>query len=255
MSATFAAIWQRGGPAFEARHNLTAEQYQQTFDQMIGKGLRPVCVSAYTDNGAGRFAAIWDAGTSPAFEARHGLTPEQYQQTFDQLIGQGFRLTRVSGYMVDGQERYAAIWHKDGGPAFQARHGLSADQYQQTFDQLVGQGFRLTWVDGYEVDGHAKYAAIWESGDGPAFQARHGLSPDQYQQAFDQLVGQGLRLTCVSGYADGGQDRYAAIWAKDNGPDFAARHGLKAAQYQQAFDQLVGEGLGLVCVSGFESHG
>jgi hypothetical protein len=38
---------------------------------------------------------------------------------------------------------FAAIWQKDGGPAFQARHGLTGAQYQQAFDQLVGQGFRL----------------------------------------------------------------------------------------------------------------
>jgi triacylglycerol esterase/lipase EstA (alpha/beta hydrolase family) len=255
MAAKFAAIWQRGGPGFQARHNLTPDQYQQAFDELTGQGLRPVCVSAYTDNGANRFAAIWDTEPSTGFQARHGLTPTEYQQTFDQLAGQGFRLTRVSGYEVDGHEQYAAIWHKDGGPAFQARHGLDADQYQQAFDELTGQGFRLTWVDGYEVGGRAKYAGIWSSGEGPAFQARHGLDGDQYQQAFDELTGQGFRLTCVSGYSDDGEDRYAAIWAKDDGPAFAARHGLDATRYQQAFDQLVGEGLGLVCVSGFESHG
>ncbi len=46
---------------------------------------------------------------------------------------------------------FAAVWEKGGGPAFQARHNLTAAQYQQTFDQLVGQGFRLRAVSGYEV--------------------------------------------------------------------------------------------------------
>jgi Bacterial tandem repeat domain 1 len=35
-----------------------------------------------------------------------------------------------------------------------------------------------------------------------------------YQQAFDDLKGQGYRLVDVSGYSVGGQDRYAAIWSK-----------------------------------------
>ena len=48
---------------------------------------------------------------------------------------------------------FVAIWEQDGGPPFQARHGLTADEYQQTFDQLVGQGFRLTHVSGYSVGG------------------------------------------------------------------------------------------------------
>ena len=151
MPGIFAAVWEQdGGPAFEARHNLTADQYQQTFDQLVGQGFRLTCVSGYSLGGQERFAAVWAQDGGPAFEARHNLTADQYQQTFDQLVGQGFRLTCVSGYTVNGQERFAAIWEQDGGPAFQARHNLTADQYQQTFDQLVGQGFRLRWVDALE---------------------------------------------------------------------------------------------------------
>src|SRR5215208_2488493 len=32
--------------------------------------------------------------------------------------------------LVDTSSRFAAIWQADGGPAFQARHNLTADQYQ-----------------------------------------------------------------------------------------------------------------------------
>lgn len=49
--------------------------------------------------------------------------------------------------------RYAALWAKGPGPAWQARHGLTGAQYQQTFDQLVGQGYRPVDVSGYEVAG------------------------------------------------------------------------------------------------------
>jgi len=97
------------------------------------------------------FAAMWEKAGGPAFQARHNLTAAQYQQTFDELVGQGFRLKYVNGYTIGGEPRFAAIWEKDGGPAFQARHNLTAAQYQQTFDQLVGQGFRLRAVSGYDV--------------------------------------------------------------------------------------------------------
>jgi hypothetical protein len=45
------------------------------------------------------------------------------------------------------------------------------------------------------------YAAIWEQRQGPAWVARHGLTSAQYQQAFEDLVGQGFRLVQVSGYS------------------------------------------------------
>jgi hypothetical protein len=71
------------------------------------------------------------------------------QQGMTSAIVQATHLKLVSGFSVAGQERYAAIWEKSNGPEFVARHGLSAQAYQQEFDHWVGQGFRLRWVSGY----------------------------------------------------------------------------------------------------------
>jgi len=38
---------------------------------------------------------------------------------------------------------------------------IQAD-YQKTFDDLVKQGYRLTWVSAHEVGGTVHYEAIWE---------------------------------------------------------------------------------------------
>ncbi|MFN6462118.1 MAG: hypothetical protein RMZ41_009760 [Nostoc sp. DedVER02] len=202
-------------------------------------------------NGQNRYAAIWVKSGGSAWEARHGLTSDQYQATFDKLVGEGYRLVDVSGYDVNGQGRYAAIWVKSGGPAWQARHGLTSSQYQATFDKLVGEGYRLVHVSGYSVNGQGRYAAIWVKSDGPAWQARHGLTSSQYQATFDKLVGEGYRLVRVSGYDVNGQNRYAAIWEKSGGSAWQARHGLTSSQYQATFDKLVGEGYRLVDVSGY----
>jgi uncharacterized ParB-like nuclease family protein len=248
----YAAIFeQREGPAFVARHGLTSAQYQQTFDELVGQGFRPVDVSGYEVGGQDRYAAIFEQREGPAFVARYGLTSAQYQQTFDELVGQGFRPVDVSGYEVGGQDRYAAIFEQRPGPAFVARHGLTNAGYQAAFDQAVGQGFRLRKVSGYGVNGQDFYAAIWEADGGPSCVARHGLTNAGYQAAFDEFVGQGFRLRQVSGYNVGGEDRYAAIWEADGGPPFTARHGLDSDQYQQTFDQLVAQGFRLTDVSGY----
>ena len=127
-------------------------------------------------------------------------------------MGQGFRLVTVSGYVTGGAERYAALWEKKAGPAWEARHGLTAAQYQQTFDQLVAQGYRLKYVSGHAFGGQDRYAAIWVKEGGPAWAARHGLTGAQYQQVFDELTKQGYRLVHVSGHGAGNVARYAAIF-------------------------------------------
>jgi hypothetical protein len=172
---------------------------------LVGQqGFRLKLVDGYSVSGQDRYAAIWEKSSGPAFVARHGMTPQEYQQQFDQLVGQeGYCLTDVSGYEVGGQARFAAIWEKGPCPPFVARHGLTSQEYQQQFDQLVGQqGFRLKLVDGYKVGGQDFYATIWEkSPTDAAFVARHGLTAQEYQAQFDQLVGQqGFRLVWVDAY-------------------------------------------------------
>ncbi|MDP9849792.1 hypothetical protein [Streptosporangium lutulentum] len=68
----------------------------------------------------------------------------------------------------------------------------------------------------------AQYAAIWERSGGPAWVARHGLTSAQYQTEFDRLVGQGYRLTDVSGYGTGSA-RFAALWLKETTDDKVAQ--------------------------------
>ena len=251
LAEHYAAIWERvSGPAWVARHGMTSDGYQQEFDRLIAQGYRLKLVSGYSVDGQDRYTAIWERVSGPAWVARHGMTSDGYQQEFDRLIAQGYRLKLVSGYSVDGQDRYAAIWEKVSGPAWVARHGMTSDGYQQEFDRLIAQGYRLKLVSGYSVGEEDRYAAIWERASGPAWVARHGMTSDGYQQEFDRLIAQGYRLKLVSGYSVDGQDRYAAIWEKVSGPAWVARHGMTSEGYQQEFDRLVAQGYRLKLVSG-----
>jgi DNA-binding transcriptional regulator of glucitol operon len=202
--ARFNATWQlRGGPAWEARHGLNASHYQATFDSLVQQGYRLTCISGYAENGEARYAAIWELRDGPAWQARHGLNRAQYQQAFDEMAAKGYVLTQVCGYRVNVDVLFAAIWEKQEGVEWQARHGLTANAYQQTFDQQAAVGMRLACVSGYSDTGIARHAAIWRREPAGQWQARHGLDADGYQQVFDELRRHGLRPVMVSGYGDG----------------------------------------------------
>ena len=131
------------------------------------------------------------------------MSRAQYQQTFDQLLAQGFALVQVCGYRVNVDVLFAAIWEKQSGVAWEAHHGMTAGSYQKMFDKQLAAGRRLAWVSGYSDTGIARYAALWRQEASGAWQARHGLDAAGYQRAFDQLVAQGFRPVQVSGYGDG----------------------------------------------------
>lgn len=248
--ATRAAAW-------EARHRMTSASYQDTFDELVADEYRLTYVSGYTINNDPRFAALWEkTNDGVAWVARHGMTSSSYQSQFDDLVDQGYRLRQVNGYTVGGSARFAAIWDKSSGPAWEARHGLTASELQETFDDLVDQGYRLTHVSGYAQGNTALYAALWEKiEDGIAWMARSGMTAEGYQSRFDEYVSQGYRLVVVNGYVVDNVAYYAAIWDKSSGGAWVARHGLSSSQYQTKFDELVGEGYRLKSVSGYTLNG
>ena len=241
--------------AWVSHNGMTSEQYQELFDKYVKDGFRLTQVSGYTLRGCDRYAAIWVKRDGPAWVARHRMTSEEYQAAFDQYVREGFRLVDVSGYAREGVANYAAIWVKETGPEWVARHGLTSSEYQAAFDEYVARGFRLSLVSGYTVEGTDFYAAIWTRGGTGSWQARHRMSSAQYQAIFDQLVAQGYRLDDVSGYTVNGEASYAALWSQTPGPAFYARHGLTAAEYQQVFDQQLALGFRLQLVNGYEVNG
>ena len=174
-----------------------------------------------------------------------------FQDEFDKRVKDGYRLVEISGYSVNGQTQYAAIFDKSTGPAWTARHGMTSNEYQAWFSKLVSQGYRLRNIDGYAVGAEARYAAIFDKGTGPAWIARHGMTSDEYQKEFDARVHEGYRLRLVSGYAVANQARYAAIFEKATGPAWVSFHGMRAGSYQQQFDKFVSQGYRLDWVSGY----
>ncbi len=241
---------------FVARHGLNSGQYQSAFDQYVAQGYRLSSVDAYSTPSGVRYAAIWERRGGPAWVARHGMNAGAYQAAFNKYTGQSFRPLDISASAIGfGDGTFTALWGKSGGP-WVARHGLTSGQYQAAFDKLVGQGYRLTDVEGYTTQGGVvRYAAVWEKRKGPAWLARHGMTSSGYQAAFDKAVAQGHRLVHVDGYWTPAGVRYAAIWERRKGGPWVARHGLTSGQYQAAFNKYVAQGHKLVHVSGYWDGG
>ncbi|PVF93071.1 hypothetical protein CPB86DRAFT_790513 [Serendipita vermifera] len=134
-----------------------------------------------------------------------------------------------------------------------ARHRMTSDQYQSTFNDLTAQGYKPTYVSGYTIANSPRFAAIWQKPSGwvPAWVARHGLSSDEYQAAFNTYTSQGYRPILVNGYTVSGQDRYVAIWDKSTGGAWVARHRMTAWEYQNNFNTFTQQGYRLKHVSGY----
>lgn len=241
-----------------ARHNMTATTYQQEFNTWIGQGYRLTQISGYYSGGQDRFAAIWKKVTnSPAWQAKHGLNATEYQAIFNQLTSQGFRPVQVSVYPSGSTARYAAIFDKPNNtPSWVARHNLNAAKYQEEFDTWTSQGYYPVDIGAATVNGQSVHTVIFEKpANKPAWEARHNLSASQYQAEFDKWANQGYRLKKVCGYEINNQPAYAAIWEKSGSGYWFSYTGLNTQAYQDQFERMYYTGYYPVWVNGYTVNG
>jgi hypothetical protein len=238
-----------------AFYGLSSSDYQQYFDLHAANGYRLKKVSGYEVAGSARFAAVWEQVAGPAWVARHNMTSSSYQTYFNTYTAQGYRLQWVSGYTVGGITYYAAIWDKAPGGAWVAHHGMTSSSYQSLFNTYTSQGYRLKMVNGYNVNGVAQFAAIWEKTTSAAWVAHHNMTPSSYQSLFNTYTAQGYRLVHVSGYSVASVTYYAAIWDKSAGFAWVARHGMSSTSLQSYINSYINSGYKVSDVTGYSVNG
>ncbi|MGH8817361.1 MAG: hypothetical protein ACREX5_12285 [Achromobacter pestifer] len=147
----FAVLWDDSpAPAWRARHDMDAFEYQRAFDDNFRDGFRPVWLTVYPRNGAACYAAIWEQ-TQANWESRHDLSPAEYQAVMEERSAAGFRLVCGNGCATARGDLYAGIWEAAPGQQWAASLGLDQGQHQQEFDRRMAQGFRPRFVVSYQV--------------------------------------------------------------------------------------------------------
>ena len=228
---------------------------------------------------------------APAFHARHGITATEYQSDFNTFSQQGYRILSLSVY-GGSDPRYAVVWVKRAGPAWQACHGPDAAGYQAFFNEWTGKGYLPRIVTATGSGSSAVFAAVFEqaTASGPWF-ARHNIDRATFDQANKDAHNNGQILVSAAVYGTASNRTFAGVWMPDPGnvqwlvnlaanaadhqtffdgatqipmrpaivipsEDHAylsvfrddaigawdARHGLSGADYQQAFNQFTAKG-------------
>jgi Bacterial tandem repeat domain 1/Peptidase family M23 len=98
--------------SWQSKSQLSAAEYQKTFDDNAKAGRSLVYVNAYVHGGQAQYSAIWSSKPGGQYKARHGLSSSQYQNEFDANTGAGYVTRAVTAYDAGGSARYAAIWRK-----------------------------------------------------------------------------------------------------------------------------------------------
>ena len=203
-------LWTSGGDT-RALHGADAAAYRAWLDRSRADGYLPVFVNAHDAGGTPRFAAL--AVRDPAaigWEAPIDPRLDDYEETFRAHRAGGFRPLAVSGYRNGEGVGYASIWlpQPAAAPWF-SWSTLTPGQYQVHLDAMFKEGFRVSFLAGYEFRGGPLLASIFVSDGAPA-RACHGFDADGFRKFLEAHRAEGLRPETAATYPEGGAIRFSA---------------------------------------------
>ncbi|KAL2835296.1 hypothetical protein BDW59DRAFT_156111 [Aspergillus cavernicola] len=191
---------------------------------------------------------------TPEWHAHYRMTPSEYQQTFDHYTSLGYVLNSVSGYERASEANYAAIFEQTDRGAWRSNHGMTSAEYVAKNAGFEEQGYHVRQVNGYNVDGEAVYAAIWEVEPEEVHKriTYHNLTASEMQERVDCYMKEGYRPSHISGYEIGGSPYFAVIfeYIADDAAWWAWGQ-LSSSEYQARFDEYLADGYRLRDVSGY----
>jgi murein DD-endopeptidase MepM/ murein hydrolase activator NlpD len=200
------------GAKWSAVHNLNGAQYQAEYDKHKAQGYRLVQVDSYPAGDRALYAAVFLKDGGAAVTAYHGIPAAEHQKKFDALTAGSWRPKNISVVSFGGNRFYTALYETGDTGSTEAKSFLTPAEYQQLSDENKQKGRQLAYLNAYEHQGQPRFTAIWNSATKGSFKARHDLSGGQYQQEWESSVKAGLLTRAVTGYVEGSQVRYAAVW-------------------------------------------
>ena len=216
-TARYSAVW-RKQPSVEwaAFHGQTSAEYDTTAKSMKRLGFRPVLVDGFNVGGTVLFVSIFEE-SKEAWEARHDMTASEYQAEADYWVDQkGYGIRHVSGYSMNGEAHYAAIFDRAPSPEWISEHELTEPDYQARSTELAELGFQPVVISAFWVGGDVYFAAVWHRVN-LRFKARHDVDRGLYQNLVDDLYYEGFSPVAVKGYSRPavgavGTTQYATMW-------------------------------------------
>lgn len=164
----FAAVWEPMSPIPLTRFGLTAGELASLYNEarfdsngnLLPTTTMPLSLDVYGDPADRRYAVVVVPNTASTGWNGDGTNESAatYQTRFNLQNSVGNRPYLVS---PTGDGNYASVFRDDQIGPWQARHGLTAQQYQQTFNTLTAEGYFPIQVQGGGAGSNTLFAAIF----------------------------------------------------------------------------------------------
>ena len=198
---------------------LTADQFQQVFNDQAKLGYGPVMIAATGSFSDPLFAAVFQQ-QNPIPLTRHRLHSGDasdlgtIQGMNTKAKSEGLILHWAASYGDAGNPGFAAIWVPNTGHVLWNNDGLLDDTatYQARFNAETSAWCRPAFVT---LDGDNRYMSFFVDNEVGPWVARHNMTPDSYQTEFNTWTGKSFFPVCVQAAGSSGSSaRFAALFVQ-----------------------------------------
>lgn len=201
---------------------LTADGFQQVFNEQAKQGYAPVMIAAIGPSSAPCFAAVFQP-QNPIPLTRHLLRSGQpddlntIQGMNKKAKEDGLILRWAAVYGDEGDPRFAAIWVPNTENTVWNADGVleTPSEYQARFDAQLSGWCRPSFVT---LNEQKRCFSVFVHNEIGPWLARHGMTADKYKEEYDTLTPKGYFPVCVQGGGAGAATRYSALFVKQEAP-------------------------------------
>ena len=131
--------------------------------------------------------------------------------------------------------------------------GYNSRRFSRHFNQKKNQGYRLVDIEVDQVNGRAKYAAVWQTNsDSRGWASRRDLSHQEFSQKWNDYKDKGFRLIDQEVYTVNGQRYYAGVWVENvENLGWASYRNVDSETFSQRFDTYSSQGFRMVDVEAY----
>lgn len=210
--AIAAGAFKPGATSWYVYDYLKADDFQQRWDDLVEADFRLTERSVTLDTqSVPRHNGVFRPDGIDDWWSFAGQSLADYQDTFDDLTGEGYGLADFFAYHDGDTDLIASIFVPATG-GFQHHGLLDSAEFTTLTNDLAAEGWLPVDVNVMELSGSTTLSALYRQ-TGDARMVHWGMVPTEYQQWMNFYLSEGWDLEVVQNYAAG--ERYAAIWSKD----------------------------------------
>jgi hypothetical protein len=201
---------------------------------------------------------VMSPGVAPpqhaAWEVIVSLGDTEVGPSTDRMKARGYRPVGISAYNSVEANRFAVIFQKSSGPAWEMNWGLTPDQFVRRARVLRARGYGPACLSGCNEIGAQRLSYLWDKRAGIDRDWSYGLEAPGLLDQIGRMRALGYRPARISSFMANAANVYAVVWEKRD-VAWELKYDLSAQQLQDAMDDLLTRGYRPVSIGGLNAGG